>query len=234
MAVKNKKRGNWESEVSIPMDLRVNERDTTTTNIELERALVEHPDGDGVNVLFFSVPGVEDDMLVRSIRVFVLPQPLSNLPADHDLPDMEDLYHTNIPWSGCVTFKNSERFKGQALAAFVEVIREFDGFLYELSTKEPGKDTSLRVVDIQAPALNRLYWTIRQKPANQSAILRKKFATAQKTPPQLLAAMKMHGIEPNHAGAFALKHGYVTLYHRLYGMVMPRKDTLCSKSSVSG
>lgn len=88
-------------------------------------------------VVKYSLPGASDDVLRRLVNVAKAPK--ADLIAKgvdiDDLPDLADVLDTNLPWVGHVTHNDASRqFRSKnVLAVAVEVLREFDGYVYRLS-----------------------------------------------------------------------------------------------------
>jgi hypothetical protein len=86
------------------------------------------------DVSTYGLPNVNDDVFSRKIRLVKLPKKDALGPIE-DIPDLEDVHHTDLPWIGQATFGTASRqFRSKnILACAVEVVREIDGYLYRLS-----------------------------------------------------------------------------------------------------
>lgn len=86
------------------------------------------------DVSTYGIPTVNDDVFSRKIRLVKLPKKEALGPIE-DIPDLEDVHHTDLPWIGQATFGSASRqFRSKnILACAVEVVREVNGYLYRLS-----------------------------------------------------------------------------------------------------
>lgn len=97
------------------------------------------------DVSTYGLPNVNDDVFSRKIRLVKLPKKDALGPIE-DIPDLEDVHHTDLPWIGQATFGTASRqFRSKnILACAVEVVREIDGYLYRLSVAiDEGDDKAL-------------------------------------------------------------------------------------------
>lgn len=80
----------------------------------------------------YSVPTPKNDLFRLDIRCY---KRLKEEDDDiSDLPDLEDAYHTDLPWAGYTTFRGASRqFRSKNLLALsIGVVREIDGYLWHL------------------------------------------------------------------------------------------------------
>lgn len=82
---------------------------------------------------FYQMPEEGDDLVMRLVHLARCD--ISDVTVD-DCPDYEDLEHTDLPWTGMVTFNQATKeYRAKyGVMASIETIREFDGFLYQLTT----------------------------------------------------------------------------------------------------
>lgn len=109
----------------------------------------------------FAVPGIGGDIYRRrAVIMKVEKATLMKGEVDlEDVPDLEDLHYTDLPWFGHVTLKNagSRQFRSKnVLAAAVDVVREFDGFLYSLNCDTHLDKTTPNPVLISLTSPSRL------------------------------------------------------------------------------
>lgn len=98
----------------------------------------------------YGLPTQLDDVFSRKIRLVKMLKKEA-LGFIDDIPDLDDVHNTNLPWIGQATFNSATRqFRSKnVLACAVEVIREVDGYLYRLSVSvnpEPVAPTPLVLV----------------------------------------------------------------------------------------
>lgn len=103
--------------------------------------------GTRADVVYYGIPDEKSNIFHRSITVVKMDK--STLP-EGDHPDLNDLYDTDLPWCGCVTFNGSSRqFRSRyALKTYLSVIKEYDGILYQLVEGDfiaPHRPVLLRV-----------------------------------------------------------------------------------------
>lgn len=101
---------------------------------EIVKELKKHATTD---VVKYSMPGVADDVLRRLVNIAKAPKAdliAKGVDVD-DLPDMSDVLATDLPWVGHVTHNDASRqFRSKnVLAVAIEILREFDGYVYRLS-----------------------------------------------------------------------------------------------------
>lgn len=88
--------------------------------------------GTRADVVYYGIPDEKSNIFHRSITVVKMDK--SGLP-EGDHPDLNDLYETDLPWCGYVTFAGSSRqFRSKyALKTYLSVVKEYDGVLYQLA-----------------------------------------------------------------------------------------------------
>jgi len=116
------------------------------------------------DVVKYSMPGATDDVLRRLVNIAKAPK--ADLIAKgvdvEDLPDLADVLATNLPWIGHATHNDASRqFRSKnALAVAVEVLREFDGYIYRLSADIgcPPESRGPALFELQNPSrMDRFY-----------------------------------------------------------------------------
>lgn len=90
-------------------------------------------------VLFHEIPTADNDVFSRRITIVKQPRHTPGFEQGDD-PDLDDVYVTDLPWMGKVSFKNASRqFRSRfQIGVAVDVVREIDGYLYHLSEKSLG------------------------------------------------------------------------------------------------
>lgn len=87
--------------------------------------------GTRADVVYYGIPDEKSNVFHRTITVVKMDR--SDL-QEGDHPDMNDLYDTDLPWCGYVTFNGASRqFRSKyALKTYLSIIKEYDGVLYQL------------------------------------------------------------------------------------------------------
>ena len=118
------------------------------------------------DVVKYSMPSATDDVLRRLVNIAKAPKAdliAKGVDVD-DLPDLADVLATNLPWVGHVTHNDASRqFRSKnVLAVAVEVLREFDGYVYRLSA-DVGQIPESRgpaLFELQSPSRMDRYYKI--------------------------------------------------------------------------
>lgn len=116
--------------------------DVAVTNTSLENVLRKRRSAE---VTVYGVPDGSTDIFRR--RILTAKQDAKQHDVS-DVPDIEDCYYTDLPWLGYVTFRNSSRqFRAKTiLGVVVDVVREFDGFLYHMVVDQVAKPAAAPVL----------------------------------------------------------------------------------------
>lgn len=130
---------------------------------EIVKELKKHSTTD---VIKYSMPGVSDDVLRRLVNIAKAPKAdliAKGVDVD-DLPDLADVLETDLPWVGHVTHNDcSRQFRSKnVLAVAVEILREFDGYIYRLSA-DVGQIPESRgpaLFELQNPSRMERYYKI--------------------------------------------------------------------------
>jgi len=128
---------------------------------EILKELKKHSTTD---VIKYSMPAASGDVmrLVVSIAKVAKDELVEKGVDVNDLPDLADVLNTNLPWMGHVTHNTASRqFKSKhVLAVAVEVLREFDGYIYRLSadTGSVPESRGPALFELQSPSrMDRFY-----------------------------------------------------------------------------
>lgn len=128
---------------------------------EIVRELKRHATTD---VIKYSMPVTSGDVMRHLINIAKAPKDeMIEKGIDiADLPDLTDVMDTNLPWMGYVTHNGASRqFKSKnLLAVAVEVLREFDGWIYRLSadTGTVPESRGPALFELQSPSrMDRFY-----------------------------------------------------------------------------
>lgn len=115
--------------IDVPMEQSSLAREVAGCNSAIQTTLRKHQ---RATVMWYGVPSAEEPLYSR--RIDLIRVPFSELPGKDD-PDLNDLYETDLPWTGYVSFQGASRqFRNaNAMMASVHVTREYDGFLYRMS-----------------------------------------------------------------------------------------------------
>lgn len=115
--------------ISVPLEKIKEGREITTTNSSLQTVLRKKESAD---VVYYNVPSEYDRIFCRHTIIVKVDKAVL---GDGDHPDMNDLYSTDLPWAGYVTFLGSSRqFRNTyALQVFTRIVKEYDGVLYTLT-----------------------------------------------------------------------------------------------------
>lgn len=116
----------------------------------VQRVLMANKISDNI---LYQIPEAGEDLVIRYVRLQAKPLDETFL----DVPDFEDVQCTDLPWVGYATFNSAHRkFRNSTgLLAAVHVVREFDGYLYELTSAmiPDGPDQLHIVSDVVMPTL---------------------------------------------------------------------------------
>jgi len=141
--------------IPLPTSSVYDRREILQTNTGLEAALRKRRSAE---VVYYSLPSPGHDVYRR--RIFAAKQDAKQIRLE-DAPDIEDCYDTDLPWIGYVSFNGASRsFRAKTvLGVSVEVIREFDGYLYLMTVEgvKPDKPIPPRLL-IRRPALLETGW----------------------------------------------------------------------------
>lgn len=115
--------------ISVPLEKVRQGREITTTNSSLQSVLRKK---DSADVVYYNIPSKEDNIFCRHTICVKVDKAV--LGEEHDHPDMNDLYDTDLPWAGYVTFTGSSRqFRNRfGLQVFMRIVKEYEGILYTL------------------------------------------------------------------------------------------------------
>jgi hypothetical protein len=114
--------------INVPLERLRPGREINTTNCSLQSALRKK---DHADVVYYNVPDAVDNVFLRHTSIAKVDK--ARL-GEGDHPDMNDIYETDLPWAGFVTFSGSSRqFRSRfGLQVFTRIIKEYDGVLYTL------------------------------------------------------------------------------------------------------
>lgn len=118
------------------------------------------------DVIKYSMPSTSGDVMRHLINIAKAPKEelIEKGVNVDDLPDLIDVLETNLPWVGHVTHNTASRqFKSKnVLAVAVEVLREFDGYIYRLSsdTGSVPESRGPALFEFQSPSRMDRYYKI--------------------------------------------------------------------------
>lgn len=109
-----------------PVGNQTEDSSAREANSALQRVLSRKTQAD---IVHYVLPDESSNVFKRIIRVAKIPRKGER---EHDVPDIEDVYMTDLPWFGNVTFKRSSRHlrSKYQLGVAVEMVREYGDFLY--------------------------------------------------------------------------------------------------------
>lgn len=116
--------------INVPTEKVSPGKEAAVTNTNLQSVLRKRPSAD---VIYYNVPSAKDNIFCRhTVVVRTVKRPTD---AETDMPDLEDLYETDLPWAGNVSFSNAARqFRAKySFTVFTSLIKEYDGVLYLLT-----------------------------------------------------------------------------------------------------
>jgi hypothetical protein len=115
--------------ITVPLEKVRQGREISSTNSTLQSVLRKK---DSADVVYYNIPTKEDNIFCR--HTIIVKVDKAALGEDHDHPDMNDLYETDLPWAGYVTFLGSSRqFRNRfGLQVFTRIVKEYEGILYTL------------------------------------------------------------------------------------------------------
>lgn len=116
------------SVIYIPVDERCDNREIAASSAQLCESLKRR---DVAELYYYAIPDEKSDILRRRIKV-IKRKKVDLAGWDPDMPDLNDLHHTNLPWVGHTSFSGAARsFKSKhILGVAVEIIRQIDGNLW--------------------------------------------------------------------------------------------------------
>jgi len=114
--------------ISVPLEKVRQGREIASTNSSLQSVLRKRESAD---VVYYNIPSKEDNIFCRHTIIVKVDKAVL---GEGDHPDMNDLYETDLPWAGYVTFTGSSRqFRSRfGLQVFTRIVKEYDGILYTL------------------------------------------------------------------------------------------------------
>lgn len=114
--------------ISVPLEKIREGREITTTNSSLQSVLRKKESAD---MVYYNLPSNDDNIFCRHTVVARVDKTALG-EADH--PDLNDLYSSDLPWAGYVTFGGSSRqFRNKfGLQVFTRIVKEYEGNLYTL------------------------------------------------------------------------------------------------------
>lgn len=164
-------------------------RETAVINVNIQNALRRK---EMAEVLFHEIP--KNGMDVFSRRITIVKQP-ADTPGfgPGDDPDLEDIYDTDLPWIGKVTFRNASRqFRNRyKIGVAVDVVREIDGYLYLLSEKSLGHrfhgiDEFLCLIDLERHPYDPRSYKTSVRPVRDQKSIEEHFQDAKPIPNSLV------------------------------------------------
>lgn len=108
------------------------------TNASLLHILKKQSRG---TVSSFKIPVKDGDIFERKIMAIKFDSIIVGIKEAGAIPDLEDVYYTDLPWHGTTTFKQSSpQFRSRnVLGVFLELIKQYDDFLYRFTDFIPNK-----------------------------------------------------------------------------------------------
>jgi hypothetical protein len=113
--------------IDVPLAQCRGSREAKATNSTVQSVLRKKSCAE---VIYYAIPDKKSNVFCRRITLAKVDRSELNLDPDH--PDMDDLYDTELPWAGLVSFEGSSRqFRARyALKVFVQVTRMYGDVLY--------------------------------------------------------------------------------------------------------
>lgn len=114
--------------IDVPLAQCHGSREAKATNSSVQSVLRKK---NCAEVIYWAVPDAKSNVFCRRITIARIDRSLL-VPTAEGYPDMDDLYDTDLPWCGLVSFDGSSRQFRQryALQVFVQVTKQYDGILY--------------------------------------------------------------------------------------------------------
>lgn len=113
--------------IDVPLAQCRGSREAKATNSTVQSVLRKKSCAE---VIYYAIPDKKSNVFCRRITLAKVDRTELGVDADH--PDMDDLYDTELPWTGVVSFEGSSRqFRARhALKVFVQITRLYDDVLY--------------------------------------------------------------------------------------------------------
>jgi len=113
--------------IDVPLAQCHGSREAKATNSSVQSVLRTKTSAE---VIYWAVPDEKSNVFCRRITMGKIDR--EKLEEGGDFPDLNDLYDTDLPWFGKVTFEGASRqFRNRhALEVFVQVVKMYDGILY--------------------------------------------------------------------------------------------------------
>lgn len=126
MQAKHKPRYNV---IDVPMEQTNMGREISGCNSAIQTTMRKN---NRATVMWYGIPDTAEPLYSRRIDLIRVSH---DELGDGDHPDLNDLYETDLPWTGLVTFQGASRqFRNaNGMMASVHVVREYNGFLYRMA-----------------------------------------------------------------------------------------------------
>lgn len=113
--------------IDVPLAQCRGSREAKATNSTVQSVLRKKTCAE---VIYYAIPDKKSNVFCRRITLAKVDR--AELGIDNDHPDMDDLYDTELPWTGLVSFEGSSRqFRAQyALKVYVQITRMYGDVLY--------------------------------------------------------------------------------------------------------
>lgn len=213
----------------IPSEDEITPMELAVSNSKVFGLLKKKPNAD---IYHYAIPHGNQDIFRRRIRVVKVDKTDINPANLVDVPDLNDMHFTNLPWAGHSGFEGASRqFRSKkVLAVVVDVHRQFDGFIYGLFV-----DAGLEVPE-HPPIL--AYWTRAEAHEDNHSVefdltpneakMKAYFDGAPILPPTLVKEMLALGYVEDGDG-FLLKHANVDrcsarIKVQLYGKLIEKRE----------
>jgi hypothetical protein len=200
--------------LSVPLEKIRHGREVTTTNSSLQSVLRKK---DSADVVYYNIPNSEDNIFCRHTMIVKVPKEVL---GEGDHPDMNDLYDTDLPWAGYVTFTGSSRqFRSRfGLQVFTRIVKEYDGVLYTLCEGGmPDKRPPL-IIKSEKHEISAAYVNLTLIDDTHPDILRTLLQGAELPPKKLNDEMEAIGyIWQKDRFVTTPGHKYSEIFCRIYG-----------------
>lgn len=176
--------------INVPKEKIIPGKEAAVTNSSLQSVLRKRPSAD---VVFYNVPCDKDNLFLRHTLV------LRSLKVDDDapvdMPDLEDLYDTELPWTGKVSFLNAARqFRAKySFTVFTSLIKEYDGYLYLITEGVLPNPTHPILIKIDKHPLGDSHSKLTMLNDTNPEVLKVLLAHAKPIPDKLIAELTAIG-----------------------------------------
>lgn len=200
--------------ISVPLEKARPGREITSTNSSLQSVLRKRESAD---VVYYNIPSKDDNIFCRHSIIMKVDKAVL---GEGDHPDMNDLYDSELPWAGYVTFTGSSRqFRSRfGLQVFTRIVKEYEGVLYTLCEGAMPDKRPPIIIKSDKHEISAAYVTLTLIDDTHPDILKSMLAGPEFPPKSMKDEMDAHGYVWQK-DRFVSKEGlkYSEIFCRVYG-----------------